>query len=120
MSYTPTTWKAGDTVTSAKLNKMEQGIVTANDIEIIHIIENPDSDYPYTLDKTWQEILDSDKVCIILNRDQDSNTKTQELVTYVSEFDGDYQVFTTIDGLNGTTPHRYVAYSSDGYPHDDY
>lgn len=30
MSYTPTTWAAGDTVTSAKLNKIEQGIVTAN------------------------------------------------------------------------------------------
>ena len=26
MSYEPTNWKAGDTVTSTKLNKMEQGI----------------------------------------------------------------------------------------------
>ena len=26
MSYTPTEWKSGDTVTSAKLNKIEQGI----------------------------------------------------------------------------------------------
>ena len=30
MSYTPTNWTAGDTVTSAKLNKMEQGIATNN------------------------------------------------------------------------------------------
>jgi len=26
MSYTPTVWKAGDTVTSTKLNKLENGI----------------------------------------------------------------------------------------------
>ena len=30
MSYEPTTWKAGDTVTSEKLNKIEQGIVNNN------------------------------------------------------------------------------------------
>lgn len=30
MSYTPTNWKAGDTVTSTKLNKMEQGIALSN------------------------------------------------------------------------------------------
>lgn len=27
MSYTPTTWETGDTITSAKLNKIEAGIV---------------------------------------------------------------------------------------------
>lgn len=31
MSYTPTNWSAGDTITAAKLNKIEQGIVAAND-----------------------------------------------------------------------------------------
>lgn len=30
MSYTPTEWKSGDTVTSAKLNKIEQGIANNN------------------------------------------------------------------------------------------
>ena len=29
MSYEPTTWRAGDTVTSAKLNKIEQGIANS-------------------------------------------------------------------------------------------
>ena len=29
MSYTPTTWVTGDTVTATKLNKMEQGIANA-------------------------------------------------------------------------------------------
>lgn len=31
MSYTPTNWSAGDTITAAKLNKMELGIEAAND-----------------------------------------------------------------------------------------
>ena len=29
MGYTPTTWVSGDTVTAAKLNKMEQGIASS-------------------------------------------------------------------------------------------
>lgn len=29
MSYTPTEWKTGDVVTSAKLNKLEQGVADA-------------------------------------------------------------------------------------------
>lgn len=29
MSYTPTEWKTGDVVTSAKLNKLEQGVANA-------------------------------------------------------------------------------------------
>lgn len=32
MSYTPTTWAAGDVVTSAKLNKLEQGVAAADGI----------------------------------------------------------------------------------------
>lgn len=35
MSYTPTTWAAGDTVTSAKLNKIEQGITNIQGIKVI-------------------------------------------------------------------------------------
>lgn len=30
MSYTPNTWKSGDVVTSAKLNKLEQGVANAS------------------------------------------------------------------------------------------
>ncbi len=38
MSYEPTNWQAGDTVTSAKLNKIEQGIANGG-IRIVHMIE---------------------------------------------------------------------------------
>ena len=50
MPYEPTTWKSGDVVTSAKLNKIEGGI--ANAVLIVH-------DNDGTLDKTWQEIHDA-------------------------------------------------------------
>lgn len=36
--YNPTNWQAGDTVTSAKLNKIEQGIANGG-IRIVHAIE---------------------------------------------------------------------------------
>lgn len=53
MSYEPTNWKDGDLVTSAKLNKIEQGIAAGGGVLIVH-------DEDGTLDKTWQEIYDAD------------------------------------------------------------
>ena len=54
MSYEPTNWKSGDTVTSAKLNKMEQGIANAGGGGVL-VVTVTDG----TLDKTWQEIHDA-------------------------------------------------------------
>ena len=36
MSYIPTQWNSGDTVTSAKLNKMESGIANAGGFLVVH------------------------------------------------------------------------------------
>lgn len=52
MSYTPTTWVTGDTVTATKLNKIENGIANAGSAVIVTINNN-------TLDKTVQEIYDA-------------------------------------------------------------
>lgn len=43
MSYEPTNWQAGDIVTSAKLNKLEQGLANLN-ILVVHSeqIDNPE------------------------------------------------------------------------------
>lgn len=54
MSYTPTTWAAGDTVTATKLNKIEQGIVSAS-LGGVLVVTDTDG----ALDKTWQEIHDA-------------------------------------------------------------
>ena len=55
MSYTPTTWAAGDTVTATKLNNMETGIGNAVNKFIVTL--TPTSlDYSGTMDKTVSEI----------------------------------------------------------------
>ena len=68
MSYEPTTWKAGDTVTSAKLNKMEQGIANHNAVEIIIDYANT----TITLNKTWQEIWDNNYTNIVFIPDNNN------------------------------------------------
>lgn len=50
MSYTPTNWSTGDTITASALNKMEQGIAGCG----VVIIE----DYGAQLDKTFAEIYE--------------------------------------------------------------
>lgn len=35
MSYTPTTWTTGDTITATKLNKMEQGIADGGGYDLV-------------------------------------------------------------------------------------
>ena len=62
MSYEPTNWKAGDTVTSAKLNKIEQGI--KNNILVANLIFDDFENGIAHLDKTWQEIYDAN-FCVI-------------------------------------------------------
>jgi len=68
MSYTPTVWKSGDVVTSAKLNKLENGVAAAGGGSVLVINATPDFDHaeseeevPLTLDKTAAEILAADK-----------------------------------------------------------
>lgn len=56
MAYEPTNWKSGDVVTSAKLNKLEQGVAGAGGILVVHATKEGDIS---TLDKTWQEIHDA-------------------------------------------------------------
>lgn len=53
MSYTPTTWVTGDTVTATKLNKLEQGVANAGSALIVDVESGE------TLNKTMQEIYDA-------------------------------------------------------------
>ena len=50
MSYTPTTWTTGDTITATKLNKMEQGIAGAGGASGLVGFENGE------LDKNFNEL----------------------------------------------------------------
>ena len=52
MSYTPTTWTTGDTITATKLNKMENGIASAGGGGASGLVTETNDE----LDKTWNEI----------------------------------------------------------------
>ena len=61
MSYEPTEWKAGDTITSAKLNKIEQGIAAggtgdgSSNVEIANIVWDDEKD-GYVFEKSLAEL----------------------------------------------------------------
>lgn len=55
MSYTPTNWQTGDTITAEKLNNMESGIENANNPFIVTLTPTAE-DFSGTMDKTVGEI----------------------------------------------------------------
>lgn len=62
MAYEPTNWKTGDVVTSAKLNKLENGVANAGSGVLV---ANATGDETLTLDKTWQEIHDAMPLVVV-------------------------------------------------------
>ena len=58
MSYTPTSWSTGDTITAAAMNKIENGIANAGGVLICNTSYDGNEDV-YVLDKTVQEIYDA-------------------------------------------------------------
>lgn len=58
MSYTPTTWTTGDTITATAMNKIENGIANAGGVLICNSSYSQDAS-AYVLDKTVQEIYDA-------------------------------------------------------------
>lgn len=59
MSYTPTNWQNGDTITAEKLNKMEGGIESANAPFVVTLTPTA-LDYSGEMDKTVAEIYAAD------------------------------------------------------------
>lgn len=55
MSYTPTEWQTGDTITAEKLNNMESGIENANEPFLVTLTPTA-QDFSGTMDKTVGEI----------------------------------------------------------------
>jgi len=99
MSYEPTTWKSGDTVTSAKLNKIEQGIANAGVLIV--------SDNNGTLDHTYAEIIAGYSVM--------TSEGNYAILAQAAESEGAYIVVFVQLGQS-LTPFIYAATSEDGYP----
>ena len=81
MTYSPTTWTTGDTITASALNKIEQGIADAGGGGLIVNVTN--SGGVKTMDKTYAEIYEALKAgtpCFMLWAGN----------TYSSDIDTDY------------------------------
>lgn len=112
MSYTPTNWKAGDVITSEKLNKLENGVAGSGGGALI--VNDNDSG---TLDKTWQEISDAVEAgsVVLVYNGSDIDRSIRYLGGLFSE-DGDYGV-AFVDYSSGSARiWLFVADSADGYP----
>ena len=114
MSYEPTNWKSGDTVTSAKLNKMEQGIASAGGGG--SLICNADSD-TQALDKTAEEIstafLSGTNVLVIRYNESDyKQAFTIGSVEYDEAAEFTYSFYAAVAPENNT----WVANAGTDYP----
>ena len=105
MSYSPTTWESGDTITSAKLNKLEHGVASAGGGGVLIVTETNG-----TLDKTWQEIHDATFAVVVAG-------DSREPVIISTFFESTYVVACVGDpDGGGLTEISYIATSADGYP----
>lgn len=110
MSYTPTTWAAGDTVTAAKSNKLEQGVASGGGVLVVGV--NGETG---TLDKTWKEIHDAPMVILKLVSDE---TICAYFVNAYSN-NGSYYVIFALPAIGQKISFdnvTYVAESVNDYP----
>lgn len=116
--YQPTTWAAGDTVTSAKLNNIEEGILNSNCTFVVNI-----NDGGY-LDKTWQEIYNGNYYFIV---DQirwegsagmtDENRKCIFIISDIYVNDSDYEILAiTVDSSSGIHSRLFKTDNRNSYP----
>ena len=103
MSYTPTEWKSGDVVTSAKLNKIEEGIASSGGVLVVGISDG-------ALNKTWQEIHDAGFAVTF----GDGVTCGYMTSISIAAEDGEYLVSFWTYGQGD--PMLFIADSADGYP----
>jgi len=126
MSYTPTTWTTGDTITASAMNKIENGIANAGgdygyDIVITASDINFNSGSTFTLTKgtaadVWDKITDGDYVRALLICDLSWAT-----FPFVETMDSFFIRQTSTDGLIVCAFHdveantmRYIAIDSNG------
>lgn len=110
MAYTPTQWSPGDSITSAKLNKIENGIADNNGG--IFWVTGTVSGNIITLNKTMREIIEAIESKIILIKTP--NTEYDEgvyiyICTGWGYYDGSYFLYTVFK-------ETFYASSLDDYP----
>jgi len=129
MSYTPTSWNTGDTITAAAMNKIENGIANAGGATII-------TDTSGTLDKTFAEIYNliaGGTPCYIMYKNVTPSDLDEEYtytvvllpIVKVRKYDDMYRVYATnssqlqVNSYPGSgTPQvwSYSATNASSYP----
>lgn len=92
MSYTPTEWETGQTITAEKLNKLEQGVANAGGVFVVGMTYDYDNSR-ITLDKTYAEMLaaaQAGNIVIAKGADADNDYDLVEGVMSIGAADGAY------------------------------
>lgn len=87
MAYEPTTWKAGDVVTSAKLNKLERAVASSGPLVVTMTVTWGETDPErIVLDKTAGEIISAWPAVFVV----DAAEHISHLLKSYSEYEGKY------------------------------
>ena len=119
MSYEPTEWKTGDTVTSEKLNKLENGVSDASEggALVVNLTIDTSGTPKYVLDKTWQEIYNASHVVI---KSDSAGARGFQMVVGIlpASLSGDAYMVYAVDFSVAESPlaFSYTTDSADGYP----
>jgi hypothetical protein len=122
MAYEPTTWKSGDVVTSAKLNKIESGIVGAEPVAVTATAYSEDGNTGLRLSATWKEIHDAVTAhkLVIINKTLDGSgfdyfaDSMLVLRTWVYKNETDYWVTALGVSLEATDKSAIYNFAADG------
>lgn len=116
MSYTPTNWSNGDSITAAKLNKMEQGIEDASgggaEPLIVNVVD--DSDHAkMVFDKTWNEVKTAfgGGQSVVLSVSDSSSDEFYQAIQVISKSKYDTPAYNV-----QTSTSTYSCNTADGYP----
>lgn len=127
MSYTPTEWETGQTITAEKLNKLEQGVAGAGSGIFWATVTYDEETETYKLDKSYNEIkaaLQAGRIALVRGDYSDDAYDDFITIDYIRKYsktssgmceifmqndaEGRYQS-ATADGVL-----TYALYNSDG------
>lgn len=100
MAYEPTQWRSGDTITSERLNKMEQGIAGSGDVYVLHTtVNDTDETVTYSSVELREDGL---PICLIVDNASGQNTTFASVGT-LSQYDSDFFYYATGIKINRST-----------------
>lgn len=117
MAYEPTQWRSGDTITSERLNKMEQGIAGSGDVYALHttVTVTPAETEGGEATATYSSVElreDGLPMWLIVDNVSDGNNTTYAGVTMLDLYNN--EIFTYINGLTVNRSTGEVATTSLG------